>query len=87
MDAVQGPCAKQVVEGARRMEGDVILIKEEWEDGMIELREPAIRRAVENLVGNALRYANRAEVSVCLAEKFLRIRVEDDGPGIPAEMR
>ena len=79
--------AKQVVEGARRVGGDVTLIEEEGQGGTIELREPAIRRAVENLVGNALRYANRAEVSVCLAEKFLRIRVEDDGPGIPAEMR
>ena len=79
--------AGQVVEGAKRMGGDVTLIEEEGQGGTIELREPAIRRAVENLVGNALRYASRAEVSVCLAEKFLRIRVEDDGPGIPAEMR
>ena len=58
------------------MRGDVTLIEEDGEGGTIKLRESAIRRAVENLVGNAVRYANRAEVLVCLAEKFLRIRVE-----------
>jgi two-component system osmolarity sensor histidine kinase EnvZ len=51
------------------------------------LRTAAIRRAVENLLGNAFRYGSSAEVSVVLTEKSLRIRVEDDGPGIPADQR
>ncbi|WP_370211931.1 ATP-binding protein [Roseovarius sp.] len=55
--------------------------------GVLPLREGAVRRAVENLVGNAVRYGNRAEVSVALTERSLRIRVEDDGPGIPAALR
>ena len=56
-------------------------------DGRVNLRPVAIRRAVENLIANAVRYGNRAEVSVELTEKSLRIRVEDDGPGIPPERR
>jgi two-component system osmolarity sensor histidine kinase EnvZ len=42
---------------------------------------------MENLVTNAVRYGTRAEVSVTLTERSLRIRVEDDGPGIPPESR
>ena len=55
--------------------------------GTVNLRPVAIRRAVENLISNAVRYGNKAEVSVDLTEKSLRIRVEDDGPGIPEERR
>lgn len=55
--------------------------------GEVMLREQAIRRAVENLINNAVRYGSRAEVSMVLREKSLLIRVEDDGPGIPPDQR
>lgn len=55
--------------------------------GTVPLRRIAIRRAVENLINNAVRYGSRAEVSMLLTDKALRIRVEDDGPGIPPEQR
>ncbi|MGR3374469.1 ATP-binding protein [Pseudooceanicola nanhaiensis] len=55
--------------------------------GEMQLRPAAIRRAVENLVSNAVRYGSRAEVSVALGDRALRIRVEDDGPGIPEAAR
>lgn len=53
----------------------------------VPLRPVAVRRAVENLIGNALRYGERAEVSLAMSERALRIRVEDIGAGIPAEKR
>ncbi|WP_425045286.1 ATP-binding protein [Primorskyibacter sp. S87] len=56
-------------------------------EGEMPLRKVALRRAVENLVGNAVRYGNKAEISVTLTDKSLRIRVEDDGPGIPPDRR
>jgi signal transduction histidine kinase len=43
----------------------------------------ALRRVVDNLVGNALRYAGSARVRVDLAAGVTRLVVEDDGPGIP----
>jgi signal transduction histidine kinase len=43
----------------------------------------ALRRVVDNLVGNALRYAGSARVCVDLAAGVTRLVVEDDGPGIP----
>lgn len=52
-------------------------------DGLVSLRHVGVKRAIENLIGNAVRYGTRAEVSVAVSDKFLRIRVEDDGPGIP----
>ena len=55
--------------------------------GTVLLRQMAMRRAVENLINNAVRYGTRAEVSMMLTDKMLRIQVEDDGPGIPADQR
>lgn len=43
----------------------------------------ALRRVVDNLVGNALRYAGSARVRVDLGAGVTRLVVEDDGPGIP----
>ncbi len=53
--------------------------------GTVPLREVAIRRAIDNLIGNAVRYGTRAELSMVLTDRALRIRVEDDGPGIPED--
>ncbi|UWQ52360.1 ATP-binding protein [Leisingera caerulea] len=55
--------------------------------GDVMLRRQPVRRAVENLISNAMRYGTQARVSVALTERSLRIRVEDDGPGIPPEQR
>jgi len=55
--------------------------------GTAMFRPIAMRRAVGNLISNAVRYGRRAEVSVTLTEKSLRFRVEDDGPGIPEDRR
>jgi two-component system osmolarity sensor histidine kinase EnvZ len=51
------------------------------------MRPKAIHRALVNLVSNALRYGDRAVLSVDVEEQGLRFSVEDDGPGIPAELR
>jgi two-component system osmolarity sensor histidine kinase EnvZ len=47
----------------------------------------AVGRALDNLIGNAVRYGTRAEVSLYLTERAARFVVEDDGPGIPAQQR
>jgi two-component system osmolarity sensor histidine kinase EnvZ len=58
-------------------------------DGVsVPLRPLAVRRALENLIGNALRYGGTvAQVSVALTDRTLRITVEDNGPGIPVDKR
>jgi len=76
----------RVVDDMQRARVAVTLIETDGA-GEVMLREGGIRRAVENLITNAVRYGSRAEVSVTLSERSLRIRVEDDGPGIPPEHR
>ena len=44
-------------------------------------------RALENLLGNAVRYGSRGEIGYVLTERTLRLVVEDDGPGIPEPRR
>jgi len=75
----------RVVENARRSGGSVSLHSDGA--GTALLRPDAVTRAVENLIGNALRYGTRCEVGVTVTERSIRICVEDDGPGIPGERR
>ncbi|QPM89661.1 ATP-binding protein [Pseudooceanicola algae] len=75
-----------IVEDSRRAGQDVDLVHAEGA-GRMPLRPLAIRRAVENLIGNAVRYGSHAEVSIDLSARSLRIRIEDDGPGIPPDRR
>ena len=46
-------------------------------------RPQALRRAIGNLVDNALKYGRRATLALDDDGKLLRIVVEDEGPGIP----
>ncbi len=77
---------RQIAEDAKRA-GRVVELVPTEEQGEVMLRPVAIRRAVENLIGNAVRYGTRARVSLVMTPKSMRIRVEDDGPGIPPEQR
>lgn len=55
--------------------------------GPVPLRPMAVRRALENLIGNALTYGSQARVSLAFGDRVVRLSVEDDGPGIPPEKR
>lgn len=77
---------KLVIADAERAGRDVVLVHCEGE-GAVMLRLSGMRRALDNLIGNAVRYGTKAEVSMHLTEKSLRLRVEDDGPGIPENRR
>ena len=48
-------------------------------------RPMLLRRAVMNLVENALHYGQRADVSVERRDNDVLIRVDDNGPGIPED--
>ncbi len=55
--------------------------------GQMRLRPQAVTRALDNLIGNALRYGTKARLSFHLTDRALRLVVEDNGPGIPAARR
>lgn len=46
----------------------------------------ALQRVLSNLIGNALRYGQQAQVSVSLDQDRWRITIDDQGPGIPEAM-
>jgi signal transduction histidine kinase len=50
---------------------------------VVSLRATWLRRAVRNLVVNALRYGQSARIVIARTEVEVLIRIEDDGPGIP----
>jgi two-component system, OmpR family, osmolarity sensor histidine kinase EnvZ len=81
-----GTLVRQAVDDAVRAGGAVSLAEVEAAGRMV-LRPAAVRRALDNLIGNALRYAGRAEVSLLDGARAVRLVVEDDGPGIPEARR
>lgn len=49
----------------------------------LRCRSLAIKRALSNLIDNAVKYGKRARVSLEDKQQELAISIEDDGPGIP----
>jgi len=50
---------------------------------VVPLQLTWIRRALRNIIGNAVRYGHRARVSIAQAPGSVAITIDDDGPGIP----
>jgi signal transduction histidine kinase len=48
-------------------------------------RPTSLKRAIVNLTENAIRYGERARLTLTTDVNSIRIRIEDDGPGIPQE--
>ncbi len=57
------------------------------EEVQIAMRPMAIRRALDNLIGNALRYGTQAQLGLSVTDRTVRFTVEDNGPGIPPDKR
>ena len=53
----------------------------------VMLRPDSVSRALDNLIGNAGRHADRALLSLAWDASTLSFVIEDDGPGIPPERR
>lgn len=57
------------------------------ENVFLEAKPIALKRALRNIVGNALRYGTNVWISSHLTAKNLRLTFDDDGPGIPEDRR
>ncbi|MCA0406786.1 MAG: two-component sensor histidine kinase [Proteobacteria bacterium] len=56
-------------------------------DPVVRVRPQAFRRLLGNLVANAARYGDKIEIVAVHDDRYLTVTVDDDGPGIPEEMR
>ncbi len=54
---------------------------------MLPLRRNSFKRAINNLVTNAMRYADTVNINASKGRKWLIITIDDNGPGIPKEKR
>lgn len=78
---------RHVIENARRAGQNVRAGVIEGARAPVRMRPQAVERALDNLIGNAVRFGNFAEVSLEMTDRVVRLVVEDDGPGIPADQR
>jgi signal transduction histidine kinase len=53
----------------------------------VQCRPVALRRALRNLLDNAIRYGGQAEVSLSQSNGDAVVEIADKGPGIPVAMR
>ena len=51
------------------------------------VRSDAFKRCLANLLNNALRHGQKIRLEGSCDEKFLLIHIDDDGPGIPPDLR
>jgi two-component system osmolarity sensor histidine kinase EnvZ len=54
---------------------------------IVTVRPAAFRRCLANLVSNAARFAPSISITGHRDHRYLTVTVDDDGPGIPSEMR
>jgi len=49
----------------------------------LEMQVGPVRRLLRNLIDNAIKFGERARLSLQVTEQAIEVRVDDDGPGIP----
>jgi len=52
---------------------------------VLDCRPIALKRALRNLMENAVNYGERARVDMTATEDAVKITIDDDGPGIPVD--
>ncbi|GGB57820.1 sensor histidine kinase [Blastomonas aquatica] len=75
-----GALVEMIADEYRDLEQDVELA--DCERIVAPLQLTWIRRALRNVIGNAVRYGERARISVARQAKSVAITIDDDGPGI-----
>ena len=54
---------------------------------IVTVKPAAFKRCLANLVSNAARFADTIDITGHRDHRYLTVTVDDDGPGIPANMR
>lgn len=80
---------ESVVDNQRDVGHDVSLLDDESVRGsvLIEGDPVALRRLLDNVVDNALKYGERARVRLKTLEARAIVEIDDDGPGVPEALQ
>ena len=82
--------ARSVID-EQRFEGTFVQLEVDANDAngafRVHLKPTALRRALQNLLDNARKYAGQIVLTVKIMESAIVFTVDDDGPGIPEELR
>ena len=82
LHALIGELAEEYIQAGQQVE--LVLSAQ---DALLPLRPRAFRRALSNLIDNALRYGQHCLVTLDVSLSLVSIHVEDDGPGIAPAQR
>ena len=63
----------------------IISYKIWYQEFIIMVEKNLINRCLNNIIDNALKYANKVEIKLNKKDTNLFIIIDDDGPGIPSK--
>ena len=79
---------EEIVEEAQVYDTSIELkLRKRTEALVLPLKRQALKRAITNLVSNAVRYGDKVVIRAAKEAEWVRIEVDDNGPGIPAAER
>jgi two-component system osmolarity sensor histidine kinase EnvZ len=81
------PMLEDVVSEAMHLGVPIVLRIRRRRELLIPLKRNAMKRAIANLVSNAARFGDQIIIRAATERGWLRIEVDDNGPGIPREER
>jgi two-component system osmolarity sensor histidine kinase EnvZ len=64
-----------------------IKVRKRRQEIVLPLKRQAFKRAITNLVSNAVRFGDQVVIRAAVEGQWVRIEVDDNGPGIPPEER
>ncbi len=67
--------------------GNLVTLEADEDTVPYDCRPVAMRRALNNLIDNAVKYGSRAHVSLREGPDSVLVTIDDDGPGIPDDRR
>lgn len=77
----------EILDEASVLGVDVQIKTRRRRDIVVPLKRNAFKRAIWNLLSNAARFGENVVIRAATERRWLRIEVDDDGPGIPIEER
>jgi len=86
VDSIVSRIKREMDQTGRSIQIEHVLFHGIEEGRLAECEQRYIHRALQNLVGNAMKYAKSKVRISCIAQGgMIRVDVEDDGPGIPQD--